>query len=154
MNEPSMSTSAQVHDAEGVVVRGAAAGFAQEIRVASFRLTADEPEAVGGTGTGPSPYDFLLASLGSCTSMTIAMYARRKGWLLTDVTVQLRHSKIHAADCLDCETKEGRIDRIERNIQLSGALTEEQRLRLLEIANMCPVHRTLTGEINIQTRLA
>ena len=154
MNEPSMSTSPQVHDAEVVVVRGAATGFAQEIRVASFRLTADEPEAVGGTGTGPSPYDFLLASLGSCTSMTIAMYARRKGWPLTDVTVQLRHSKIHAADCLDCETKEGRIDRIERNVQLSGALTEEQRLRLLEIANMCPVHRTLTGEINIQTRLA
>jgi uncharacterized OsmC-like protein len=153
MSEPSIGTSAQVDDLEGVVVHGAAAGFAQEILVEPFHLTADEPTAVGGTGTGPSPYDFLLASLGSCTSMTIAMYARRKGWPLTDVTVQLRHSKIHATDCLECETKEGRIDRIERNIQLSGALTEEQRLRLLDIANKCPVHRTLTSEINIQTRL-
>ena len=153
MSEPSMGTSAQADEVEGVVVRGAATGFAQEILVGPFRLTADEPKALGGTGTGPPPYDFLLASLGSCTSMTIALYARRKGWPLAGVTVQLRHSKIHAADCLECETKEGRIDRIERNIQLSGALTEEQRLRLLEIANKCPVHRTLTGEINIQTRL-
>ena len=153
MSEPSIGISAEVDGVEGVVVRGTAAGFAQEILVGPFHLTADEPEAVGGTGPGPSPYDFLLASLGSCTSMTIAMYARRKGWPLADVTVQLRHSKIHAADCLECETKEGRIDRIERNIQLSGALTEEQRLRLLEIANKCPVHRTLTGEINIKTRL-
>ena len=153
MSEPSMGTSVQAGEVEGVVVRGAAAGFAQEILVGPFRLTADEPTAVGGTGTGPSPYDFLLASLGSCTSMTIAMYARRKGWPLADVAVHLRHSKIHATDCLECETKEGRIDRIERSIQLSGTLTEEQRLRLLEIANKCPVHRTLTGEINIQTRL-
>jgi putative redox protein len=152
MCEPSMD-STQINEAEGVVVRGAATGFAQEILVGPFRQTADEPKAVGGTGTGPSPYDFLLASLGSCTSMTIAMYARRKGWPLAGVTVELRHSKIHAADCLECEAREGRIDRIERNIQLSGSLTEEQRLRLLEIANKCPVHRTLTGEINIQTRL-
>src|SRR4249920_441378 len=153
MNEPSTGISAQVDEAEGVVVRGAATGFAQEIVVGPFRLTADEPKDVGGTGTGPSPYDFLLASLGSCTSMTIAMYARRKGWPLADVTVQLHHSKIHATDCLECETREGRVDRIERNIQLFGALTEDQRLRLLEIANKCPVHRTLTSEINIQTRL-
>jgi len=150
MSEPSTATST----VEGVVVvRGATGGFAQEILAGPFRLTADEPKVVGGTGTGPSPYDFLLASLGSCTSMTIAMYARRKGWPLTDVAVELRHSKIHATDCLECETKEGRIDRIERNIQLSGTLTEEQRLRLLEIANKCPVHRTLTSEISIQTRL-
>jgi uncharacterized OsmC-like protein len=153
MSEPSMGTSVQASEFEGVVVRGAAGAFAQEILAGPFRLAADEPKDVGGTGIGPSPYDFLLASLGSCTSMTIAMYARRKGWPLTDVTVQLRHSKIHATDCLECETKEGRIDRIERIIQLSGALTEEQRLRLLDIANKCPVHRTLTSEINIQTRL-
>ena len=153
MSESSMGTSVQVDEMDGVVVHGAAAGFAQEILAGPFRLTADEPKVIGGTGTGPSPYDLLLAALGSCTSMTIAMYARRKGWPLTDVSVQLRHSKVHATDCLECETKEGRIDRIERNIQLSGTLTEEQRLRLLEIANKSPVHRTLTSEINIQTRL-
>jgi uncharacterized OsmC-like protein len=153
MSEASVGASVQADEIEGVVVRGSAAGFAQEILAGPFRLTADEPTAVGGTGTGPSPHDYLLASLGSCTSMTIAMYARRKGWPLADVTVQLRHSKVHATDCLECETREGRIDRIERNIQLSGTLTEEQRLRLLEIANKCPVHRTLTSEINIQTRL-
>jgi len=140
-------------DAVGVVVRGSASGFAQEILVGPFRLAADEPESVGGTGTGPSPYDFLLASLGACTSMTIGMYARRKAWPLEEVTIRLRHSKIYAEDCRDCETKEGRVDRIERSIELSGALTEEQRLRLLEIANKCPVHRTLTGEIKIQSRL-
>src|SRR5258708_5410898 len=101
-----MGISALLDEVEGVVVRGAAGGFPQEILVGPFRLIADEPKAAGGTDTGPSPYDFLLASLGSCTSMTIAMYARRKGWPLTDVTVQLRHSRIHAADCLECETKE------------------------------------------------
>jgi len=150
---PTIGISVEADEADGVIVHGGSTGFAQEIQVGAFRLTADEPTAVGGAGTGPSPYDFLLASLGSCTSMTIAMYARRKGWPLADVTVKLQHSKIHATDCLECETTEGRIDRIERNIQLSGALTDEQRLRLLEIANKCPVHRTLTSEINIQTRL-
>src|SRR5262245_47266076 len=139
----SRSTGSQPEALEGVVVRGSATGFAQEVRVGPFRLAADEPEAVGGTGTGPSPYDFLLASLGSCTSMTIAMYARRKAWPLEEVTVRLRHSKIYAEDCRDCETKEGRVDQIERNIELKGELTKEQRLRLLEIASKCPVHRTL-----------
>lgn len=86
--------------------------------------------------------------------MTIALYARRKGWPLEGVTVRLRHSRIHASDCAECETKDGRLDRIEREIALSGALTEEQRARLLDIANRCPVHRTLTSEVNIRTRLA
>jgi len=136
-----------------VVVRGSAAGFAQEIVVGAHRLAADEPTSVGGTDTGPNPYDLLLASLGSCTSMTVALYARRKGWPLEGVTVRLRHSRIHAADCADCETREGMIDRIERDIELAGALTDEQRARLLEIADRCPVHRTLVSEIDIRTRL-
>ncbi len=136
-----------------VVVRGSAAGFAQEIVVGAHRLAADEPTSAGGTDTGPDPYDLLLASLGSCTSMTVALYARRKGWPLEGVTVRLRHSRIHAADCADCETREGMIDRIEGDIELAGALTAEQRARLLEIAGRCPVHRTLVSEIDIRTRL-
>jgi uncharacterized OsmC-like protein len=135
-----------------VVVTGSANGFAQEIHTGRHRLTADELVAVGGTDTGPSPYELLLAALGSCTSMTVAMYARRKGWPLERVTVSLRHSKIHASDCAECETREGMLDRIERDIQLTGTLTTEQRSRLIEIANKCPVHRTLTSEINIRTR--
>jgi uncharacterized OsmC-like protein len=135
-----------------VIVRGGAAGFAQEIEIGSHHLTADEPVAFGGTDTGPSPYDFLLAALGTCTSMTISFYARRKGWPLESVIVSLQHSKIHAADCADCDAKVGKIDRIERAIQLTGALTIEQHSKLMEIADRCPVHQTLTSEINIQTR--
>jgi uncharacterized OsmC-like protein len=135
-----------------VVVRGDAAGFAQEVLAGPHRMTADEPVTSGGTDTGPSPYDFLLAALGSCTSITVGMYARRKGWPLKDVTVRLRHSRIHASDCADCETKEGMLDRIERDIHFTGSLTAEQRSKLLEIANKCPVHRTLTPEIDIVTR--
>jgi uncharacterized OsmC-like protein len=135
-----------------IVVRGGAAGFAQEIQIGPHHLLADEPVAFGGTDTGASPYDFVLAALGTCTSMTISLYARRKGWPLESVTVSLHHSKIHATDCAECETKVGKIDRIEREIQLTGALTSEQRSKLMEIADRCPVHQTLTSEINIQTR--
>jgi putative redox protein len=135
-----------------VIVRGGATGFAQEIEIGPHRLKGDEPGAFGGTDTGPSPYDFLLAALGTCTSMTVSLYARRKGWPLKNVTVSLYHSKIHAADCADCETKVGKLDRIEREIQLTGALTNEQRAKLMEIADKCPVHQTLTSEINIRTR--
>jgi putative redox protein len=136
-----------------VVVHGRAAGFAQEIIVGSHRLKTDEPVEAGGTDSGPSPYDLLLSALGSCTSMTLGMYARRKAWPLESVTVRLRHSRIHAFDCAECETKEGLLDRIERDIELAGTLTAEQRAKLLEIANKCPVHRTLVSEINIRTRL-
>lgn len=135
-----------------VIVKGDASGFAQEIVVGPHRLTADEPIEAGGKDSGPSPYDLLLAALGSCTSMTVSMYARLKKWPLESVTVNLRHSKIHATDCRDCETKEGKIDRIEREIHLVGNLDAEQQKRLLEIADKCPVHRTLESEIDIQTR--
>ena len=136
-----------------VVVRGGGQGFAQEITVGPHRLAADEPAAAGGGDTGPDPYGLLLASLGSCTSMTIGLYARRKQWPLEGVTVRLRHSRIHAADCSECETREGMIDRIEVDLELAGPLTDAQRARLLEIAGRCPVHRTLTSEIDIRTHL-
>jgi len=135
-----------------VTVRGSATGFAQEIIAGPHRLPADEPKSAGGTDTGLSPYDLLLAALGACTSMTVSMYARRKGWPLEEVVVNLRHSKIHADDCADCETREGMLDRIERDIHFVGNLTPDQRTKLLEIANKCPVHRTLTSEISIQTK--
>ena len=137
-----------------VLVRGNASGFAQDITAGHHQLKSDEPINVGGTNTGPSPYDLLLAALGSCTSMTVAMYARRKQWPLRDVEVRLKHSRIYANDCADCETKVGLLDKIEREIVLTGPLTEEQRTRLLEIANKCPVHRTLASEIKIESWLA
>ena len=136
-----------------IIVEGTASGFTQEILTGPHRLVADEPEALGGTDRGPTPYDLLLAALGACTSMTVGLYARRKQWPLERVRVRLRHSKIHAADCLECETKEGKLDLIEREIELGGPLSEEQRLKLLEIADKCPVARTLTSEIKIKSRL-
>lgn len=139
-------------DSPRVVVRGSGAGFAQEILAGPHRMTADEPASAGGTDTGPSPYDLLLAALGACTSITLGMYGRRKGWPLAEVTVNLRYAKIHAADCADCETKDVMLDRIERDIHLTGPLTSDQRSRLIEIANKCPVHRTLTSKIDIRTR--
>jgi len=139
-------------DVRSVIVRGSSAGFAQEIHAGPHRLHADEPVSAGGADEGPSPYDLLLAALGACTSMTVGMYARRKAWPLEEVTVHLRHSRIHATDCAECETKEEMLDRIERDIHFVGALTDEQRAKLLEIANKCPVHRTLTSEIDIVTR--
>ena len=140
---------------EGVViVRGAATGFAQKIIAGPHQFVGDEPTSVGGTDSGPTPYDLLLAGLGSCTSMTIAMYARRKQWALERVTVRLRHSRVHAEDCAACETRTARLTLIERDIELEGVLDEEQRGRLLAIANRCPVHLTLTSQMDIRTRLA
>ena len=139
-------------EAAHVIVHGTAAGFAQEVEIGSHELYADEPVSYGGTDTGATPYDLLLAALGTCTSMTIGLYARKRKWPLENITVSLRHSKIHAKDCDDCETKEGKVDRIEREIHLDGSLTEEQRTKLMEIADRCPVHQTLTSEINIKTR--
>ena len=136
-----------------VVVHGSAKGFAQEISVAGHRLVVDEPTSFGGTDTGPSPYDLLISALGACTSMTLSLYARRKQWPLDAVTVRLRHLKVHAVDCAQCDTKSGMLDGIERDVELHGDLTEEQRAQLLAMANKCPVHKTLTSEIDIRTRL-
>jgi uncharacterized OsmC-like protein/alpha/beta superfamily hydrolase len=135
-----------------VVVRETRNGlFQQEIAVGKHRFVADEPVAAGGRDTGPGPYDFLLAALGACTSMTIRLYAERKQIPLERTLVQLRHEKIYAADCADCETKEGKIDHIDREIGFEGNLDTATRARLLEIADKCPVHRTLKSEVDIRT---
>ena len=135
-----------------VLVRETGGGkFQQEIMSGPHRFLADEPVKAGGLDSGPGPYDLLLASLGACTSMTLRLYAENKKLPLQRVSVRLTHNKIHAEDCLNCETKEGMIDRIDRNITLEGALSADERKRLLEIADKCPVHRTLESEIEIRT---
>jgi uncharacterized OsmC-like protein/fermentation-respiration switch protein FrsA (DUF1100 family) len=125
--------------------------FQQTVSVGPHRLLADEPVAAGGDDSGPGPYDFLLTALGACTSMTMRLYADRKALPLERTTVTLRHSKIHAEDCAECETRAGMLDQIERVITMEGALDAEQRTKLLEIADKCPVHRTLTSEVRILT---
>ena len=137
-----------------VTVRGRAGALTQEIVAGRHRLSADEPTSQGGTDSGPNPYDLLLAALGSCKAITVTMYARRKEWPLESITVRLRHERIHADDCESCESKDVLLDRVDCEVELSGSLTVEQRGRLVEIANRCPVHRTLTSEIEIRTRLA
>jgi uncharacterized OsmC-like protein len=136
-----------------VVIRGTGSGFAQEIVVGQHRFNADEPSSAGGTDTGPTPYELLLAALGACASLTIGMYARRKNWPLEAIVVRLSHSKVHAEDCFGCYTEAGMLDRIECELELQGSLTPEQRLRLFDIAEKCPVHRTLTSEIEIRSSL-
>jgi uncharacterized OsmC-like protein len=127
--------------------------FAQRVRVGRHVLAADEPVSAGGDDTGPDPYGLLAAALGACTSMTLRMYAARKDWAVERITVRLRHEKVHARDCADCDAKPEKIDRIERIIRIEGALDDEQRQRLLEIADKCPVHQTLTRKNEITTRL-
>ena len=135
-----------------VLVREAGGGkFQQEIMSGPHRFLADEPVKAGGLDSGPGPCDLLLASLGACTSMTLRLYADNKKLPLDRVSVRLTHNRIHAEDCLNCETKEGMVDRIDRNITLEGALSADERKRLLEIADKCPVHRTLESEIEIRT---
>jgi putative redox protein len=129
-------------------------GFRTEVIAGGHALVADEPASVGGTGEGPSPYDLLSAALAACTSMTLKMYASHKKLDLDSATVRVRHGKIHAQDCEDCESAEGRIDQFERELSLAGSLTDEQRKRLLEIADRCPVHRTLHSEVKVRTALA
>lgn len=153
MNTSTPTTIDQSKPAD-VVVRGNANGFFQEIVSGAHQLQADEPVNVGGSDAAPGPYDYLLIALGVCTSMTVGLYARRKQWPLDNITVSLRHSRIHAEDCKECETKEGMLDRIDTEIELTGPLTTEQRAKLMEIAAKCPVHRTLKSEINIRLQVA
>jgi uncharacterized OsmC-like protein len=137
----------------GVEVRGSMSGFAQEAVAGHHWLTVDEPVSFGGGDAGPNPYELLLTGLGACTSMTLRIYAAREGLPLEGVKVHLRHSRIHAVDCASCQTQEGRITRIEREIELDGPLDAAQRQLLLAVADRCPVHRTLVSEIDIQTSL-
>ena len=152
---PAAAVEAEPPAGEVVVAETGEGKFTQIVRIGRHALRADEPESMaGGLDTGPSPYDYLLAGLGACTSMTLRLYAERKQLPLERVVVRLKREKIHASDCADCETREGMLDQIERILELPGALDAAQRQRLLEIADKCPVHRTLTSEVKIRTRLA
>jgi putative redox protein len=135
-----------------VIVASTGQGKFEQVMVnGRHNVIADEPVASGGSDVGPSPYDLLLMSLGSCTSMTVRLYAARKQWPLEQVVVRLKHSKVHAEDCVDCEKPTAMIDRIDRALEFIGPLDEEQQSRLLQIANQCPVHRTLSSRIDIKT---
>lgn len=154
LGEPPQADNDLVAATGTVAVQETRAGkFTESIRAGRHALHADEPEAYGGNDTGPSPYDLLLASLGACTAMTLRAYADLKQLPLEKVTVRLKHAKVHAQDCAECETTEGKIDKIEREIELTGVLDDAQRAKLLEIANKCPVHRTLHSEVYIPTSL-
>jgi putative redox protein len=146
--------SVQTEAAEGEVVVEGADGFRQLISASGHRLIADEPASVGGTNAGPTPYGLLLASLGACTSMTMRMYANRKKMPLERVVVSLKHDKTYAADCEDCESTQSKVDEITRTITIYGDLGEPERQKLLEIADKCPVHRTLHSEVKVRTVLA
>jgi putative redox protein len=128
-------------------------GLAQSIEVRDHRVTVDEPLEAGGRDLGPNPYELLLGALGACTAMTIELYARRKGWSLESVVVALRYERLHARDCAECETSDVFLDRISKAITLSGDLSQEQRLRLGEIAERCPVQRTLQRQVIIDSRV-
>ena len=137
-----------------VTVSGGPSGLRQAVSVGPHQLFSDEPKGAGRGDQGPDPYELLLAALGSWTNMTLRIYGERQEWPLQEVGVVLKHSKSHASDCADCERPTAKLDRIERQITIIGELTKEQRQRLLEIASLCPVHRTLTSRIEIQTRFA
>ena len=152
--EPPEFQSRFTPDGEHVVVAEAGVGkFTQLINAAGHPLLSDEPLEVGGDNRGPSPYGLLLSALGACTAMTIRMYAEHKGLKLAHVSVRLKHDRIHAEDCADCEAREGKIDVITRDVSLEGDLVEADRARLLQIADKCPVHRTLHGEVKVRTKL-
>ena len=135
-----------------IVTETGPGAYTQQITAGRHQLVADEPQPIGDD-EGPTPYDLLLAALGACTSMTVRMYARRKGWQLDRIQVTLRHRRIHAQDCADCETKVGWISHIDRAIEITGDLDDSQRQQLMQIAARCPVHQTLTSEVDIATSL-
>lgn len=137
---------------ETITARTCAGGFVTEVEAGGHRFVADEPTALGGTDRGPSPYDLLAAALGTCTSMTLRVYAERNGWPLHSATTEVRHRRVHAEDCVDCGPG-GKLDQFEREIELVGPLDDTQRQRLLAIADRCPVHRTLHSEMRVITRL-
>ena len=141
--------SSNEHSIQVTVAESGKGTFTQTVTAGSHTFIADEPTSVGGDDLGPNPYDFLLAALGACTSMTLRMYARHKKLPLDKVTVRMRHSKIHAKDCQDCESEKGMLDRIERDILIEGDLDDAQRERLMQIADRCPVHRSLHSEVKV-----
>lgn len=148
------ASSASTTKTPDVIVQGTAADFSQKITSGKHHLEADEPTDAGGGDAGPSPYDYLLAALGTCTSMTIGWYARKRQIPLKEIKVSLWQSRIHARDCEECLTKEGMLHRLELEVELTGDLTPDQHALLMEAAAKCPVHRTLTHEINIKLRAA
>lgn len=152
--ETTVSIKGENTAAPDVIVRGNAREFLQEIVAGKHHLRSDEPESYGGKDAAPGPYEYLLVALGVCTSMTIGLYARRKQLPLENITVSLRHSRIHAKDCEECETKEGLLDRIDAQIELTGELTAAQHEQLMAVAHRCPVHRTLKSEIDIKLQRA
>jgi len=144
--------TATTNEFSGIIATGETAkGFLTQLHTGSHQLLADEPVSYGGTNKGPTPYDFLGAALGACTSMTLNMYARRKELDVKSVSVNVTHEKIHAADCDDCEKSDGKIDQFTRHISIDGNLTDAEQNRMLEIADKCPVHKTLENEIKILT---
>ena len=152
---PAVEETPEIEVAEGsVVARTEIGGFTTDIQAGPHHLVADEPASVGGSNLGPSPYGLLSAALAACTTMTLKMYASLKKLDLRSVSVKVTHEKVHATDCADCESDGGKVDTFHRELSIEGDLTDEQTQRLLEIADKCPVHKTLHGEVKVRTTLA
>jgi putative redox protein len=149
---PAVETEPLPAVADETIARTRSGGFLTSLLSAGHALVADEPASAGGTDAGPSPYDLLAAALAACTTMTLTLYAKHKNLAVASVSATVRHNKIHAGDCENCETVDGKVDVFERRISIDGELTAEQRTRMLEIADRCPVHRTLHSEVKVRTR--